>query len=98
MNEVFETEPFTKIRTKLSLSENEWIENVKDQIKENLFVGRHLVFYWLREKKNKGLRIYFVINENSKKAIIVAISNKKDQQGIINHILRNKMDYFKEIT
>ena len=68
---------------------------MKDQIAENLNVGKPLHFDWFREKKLGSKRLYFLINENTKKAVLVAFGDKKEQQKIINHILLNKELYLK---
>ncbi len=98
MNEVYETETFSKIYEASEKSEQDWIEKIKDQIAENLRVGKPLRFNWFREKKFGGKRLYFLINENTKKAVLVAFGDKKEQQRIINHILLNKEKYLKFIS
>lgn len=98
MNDVYETETFSRIYVASEKSEQEWIEKMKDQISENLRVGKPLHFDWFREKKLSGKRLYFLINENTKKAILVAFGDKKEQQKIINYILLNKELYLKFIS
>ena len=57
---------------------------------ENLRVGKPLRYDWFREKKFDNERLFYIINEDSKKAILIAFGSKKDQQKIINHIILNK--------
>jgi hypothetical protein len=93
MNEVYETEAFSELCDSCEPVENEWIEKVKDQLAGNLRVGKPLRFDWFREKKLGDKRLYYLINESTKKAIIVAFGTKKEQQKIITHVLANKERY-----
>lgn len=98
MNEVYETEPFSEICAALEKKEQEWIEKIKEQLSENLSVGKPLRYDWFREKKLDNKRLYFIINEKTKKAILLAFGPKKEQQKIINHIILNKERYLKLIS
>jgi outer membrane protein assembly factor BamE (lipoprotein component of BamABCDE complex) len=93
MNEVFETATFSKLVEACDKQEQRWIEKVKDQLAENLRVGKPLRFSWFREKKFGNKRFFYLINEKSRKAVLVAFGSKKDQQKIINHIIANKEIY-----
>ena len=77
--------------------EKEWIEKVKDQLKENLDVGKPLRFDWFREKKFENKRLFFLVNRFTKKAILLAFGTKKEQQKIIDHVILNKERYLKFI-
>lgn len=94
MNQVHEYRTFSEALKECNSDEFAWIERVKDQLRENLRVGDALRFQWLREKRFKGRRVYYVINELTKKALLVAIGGKKDQQRTINFIIMNKEEYF----
>tara|TARA_Y100000034_G_C6899159_1_gene415270 strand:- start:891 stop:1187 length:297 start_codon:yes stop_codon:yes gene_type:complete len=98
MNEVCETETFSKIYDASDYQEQKWIDKIKDQLSENLRVGRPLRFDWFREKKLDNKRLYYLTNEKSKKAILIAFGTKKDQQKIIDHIILNKEKYLKLIN
>jgi len=52
-----------------------------------------LRYYWFREKKHKNFRLYYLINEELGRALLVSYSRKKDQQKIIDHVIANKLDY-----
>lgn len=97
-NEVLETDTFLEVYDNLEKKEQEWIEKIKDQLKENLLTGKPLGFIWLREKKLDDKRLFYVINEKTEKALLVAFGTKKEQQRIINAILRNKEEYFMFIS
>tara|TARA_B100000315_G_C14468289_1_gene537070 strand:+ start:878 stop:1099 length:222 start_codon:yes stop_codon:yes gene_type:complete len=69
---------------------------MKLQIKESSDVGKPLRFDWFREKKFGDKRLYYLIYQNLKRVLLVAFGSKKDQQKIIDHILKNK-DRYKKI-
>ena len=98
MNEVYETEPFSELYSALEKKEQEWIEKIKTPLSENLNAGKPLRYYWFREKKLDNKRLYFLINEKTKKAILLAFGPKKEQQKIIEHIILNKERYLKLIN
>lgn len=98
MNEVYETEPFSEVYSALEKKEREWIEKIKEQLAENLDVGKPLRYDWFREKKLDNKRLYFLINKETDKAILLAFGPKKEQQRIIGHIILNKERYLKLIS
>ncbi len=98
MNKVFETEAFSELYEICETSEQVWIDKMKDQLAQNLRVGKPLKYDWFREKKLGNKRLYYLINESTKKAILVAFGSKKEQQQIIRHILLNKERYLKCIA
>jgi|SRR3989338_328566 len=93
MNEVLETKTFFEEYLASEPDEKEWIDKVKEQLKENLAIGKVLKYYWFREKRYGGNRLYFVINEKTKKAMLISYGSKKDQQEMINAIISN-MNYY----
>jgi len=93
MNEVYETTTFTKIKEACEKKEQEWIEKMKDQLKDNLNVGKPLRYSWFREKKFENKRLFYVMNEKTNKALLLAFGQKRQQQRIIDHIIQNKERY-----
>ncbi|MBI2147631.1 hypothetical protein HYU19_04095 [Candidatus Woesearchaeota archaeon] len=98
MNEVIETETFSKVYEASEKKEQQWIDKMKDQLVNALLVGKPLRYSWFREKKFENKRLYYLINEKTEKALLVAYGAKKDQQAIITHILLNKERYLKLIS
>ncbi len=98
MNQVFETETFSKLYEASEKREQIWIDKMRDQISENLDVGKPLQFDWFREKKFENKRLFYIINKSTNKAILVAFGTKKEQQSIINQIMTNKERYLKLIS
>ena len=93
MNKVFETETFADELNRCTQDELEWIDKIRDQLKENFNIGKVLRYYWFREKKYKGRRLYFVTNTRTRKALLISIGSKKEQEETIKAILQN-MDYY----
>ena len=98
MNNVYETEIFSKLYLAWEKKERDWIDKIKDQLRENLLVGKPLTFDWFREKKFENKRLYFLINKHNNKAVLVAFGAKKEQQKIINFIIVNKERFLKIIN
>jgi mRNA-degrading endonuclease RelE of RelBE toxin-antitoxin system len=98
MNQVFETDTFSKFYDASDGTVQKWVEKVKDQLAESLAVGKPLHFEWFREKKFGTWRLFYLINEKQSKVLLVALGTKKDQQRIIDHILQNKERYLKQIS
>ncbi len=97
MNRVFETERFKTNLRKLEKEEQDWIERIKEHLSNNLHIGKPLTYNWLREKKHKDKRLYFIINENTQMSLLVAFGSKKNQQQIIDKIIQNKEMYLRII-
>ena len=94
---VFFTVTFEEKLKKREKSFQDWVEKILDQLEENPYVGKPLNVKWCREKKFGKLRIYYLIYENLKAVYLVNLSEKKDQQAIINSIMVLLDVYKKEI-
>ncbi len=71
-----------------------WLDKIEDQLVEFPYVGDPLGVKWLREKKHDKFRVYYLIYENLKSVYMVGISEKKDQQRVINGI-KMMLDFYK---
>ena len=89
---VYTTESFEKEIEKLSNEEKRRIINIYYQLKDNPYVGDQLRYKHLREKRLDEKRIYYLVYDDLKSILVVAMGGKKDQQETINHII----DYFQE--
>ncbi len=70
--------------------EQQRIERFIVQIRENgMLVGKRLRFPFFREKKFNGKRLYFLIYEEWKTALLARVSTKKQQDETINWIVEN---------
>ena len=86
---------YQKIILKLPEKEREEIQRIVLQLTENPFVGDQLQIKSLREKRLREKRLYYLVFEDLKAVLIVAISDKKTQQKTINSILL-KIDEYKK--
>jgi hypothetical protein len=86
---------YQKIIVKLSKMEREEIQRIVLQLTENPFVGDQLQIKFLREKRLREKRLYYLVFEDLQAVLIVAISDKKTQQKIINSILLRINEYRK---
>ena len=75
--------------------EREEIQRIVLQLTENPFVGDQLQIKFLREKRLREKRLYYLVFEDLQAVLIVAISDKKTQQKIINSILLRINEYRK---
>lgn len=92
---IFFTVTFEKKLEKSEKSFQDWVEKILDQFAENPFVGKPINVKWFREKKHGKSRVYFLVYENLKSVYLVNLSEKKDQQVIINSILL-LLDFYKK--
>lgn len=96
MFKVFRTKSFDDKLEKIPELE-ERISGIKEQLEKYPYVGKPLDYKWFREKKLGKYRVYFLIYDNVKAVYIVALSDKKDQQKIINTIKLFLHKYREEI-
>jgi len=90
---VYSTETFDEEIKKLSGDYHGRIVKLYLKLKENPYVGDQLKYKFLREKRLDEKRIYFLVYDDLKSVLIVAISGKKNQQETINHIIKNFDEY-----
>jgi len=83
---------YNKIVLKFSVSDQDRFYKLIKQVEENPYVGDALQIKSIREKRFNGRRI-FVIFEDLKAVLIVAISDKKNQQKVIDFIRDNLNEY-----
>jgi len=83
---ILKTELFEKKFNKLDRSIQNQIKKIRDQLKENPYVGKSLQVEFLREKKVGKFRIYYLIYKENVIVYMITISEKKDQQKAINTI------------
>ena len=97
MFKVIGTDTYLKEISKLSKVEIGAAEKIPKQIAENPFVGKQLRYPFLREKRIKEKRVYYLIYDDLQLALLVATSGKKDQQEVINFI-RNNLTEFRKLA
>ncbi len=97
MYKVYRTETFDRLVRKLPKEEQKQIERIEQQLKINPFVGKPLGHKFFREKKIKGRRIYYLVYEDIVIALLVGLSDKKDQQATINLIKSRIPEYYRAV-
>ena len=93
--EVYHSNRFDKELSKFDKEFQERVDKIEDKLIENPEYGSPLGVKWFRETRYKKYRIYSLIYDNLNSIFMVAISDKKDQQKVINTI-RLLFDFFKE--
>ena len=73
------------------------LNKMPKQLANNPFRGDPLGYAFLREKRIKEKRIYYLIYEDLSLVLLVAVSGKKDQQVTINYI-KHKLEEYRKIA
>ena len=92
---IFHSQRFDKELLKFNRFFQDCVDKIEDQLVENPYAGNPLGVRWFREKRIGKCRIYYLIYDYLESVFMVAVSEKKDQQKVINTI-RLLFDYFKE--
>ncbi len=92
---VYTTGGFDEEVDKLEKIEQERIDKLYPKLKENPYVGDPIRFRFFREKRINGKRVYFLVFDDLKAVLFVAVSDKKTQQETIDSVL-GKINQFKE--
>ncbi len=92
---VYHSERFDKELSKFDKSFQNRVDKIEDILVENPYTGSPLSVEWFREKRYGKYRIYYIIYDDLEAVFMVAISEKKDQQKVINTI-RLLLDFFRE--
>ena len=92
---VYTTKSFDRETVRMTKDEQERIQKIFLQLKENPYVGDQLQYRHLREKRLREKRVYYLIYDNLRAVLVVAISEKKNQQVTINSIINNFDEYKK---
>ncbi|MBI2044444.1 hypothetical protein HYT23_00135 [Candidatus Pacearchaeota archaeon] len=71
------------------------VDKIEEQLRDNPYTGDPLGTKWFREKRVDKYRVYYLVYDDLKAVFMVAISEKKDQQKIINTI-RLFFDFFRD--
>ena len=95
MYKIFTTDQFDKTFDKLDASLKKQIEKEIEQLEITPYVGKALGYKFFREKKVKNYRIYYLIYEDYVVVFVIAISDKKNQQIVINTI-RDMIPFYRE--
>lgn len=92
---VIGTETYLEEIDKWPKPDRDAVQKIPSQLKENPLVGKPLGYPFLREKKVKEKRVYYLVYEDLNLVLLVATSGKKNQQATINHIKKNLHEFKK---
>ncbi|MBS3085241.1 hypothetical protein J4225_00975 [Candidatus Pacearchaeota archaeon] len=84
---VYALNVFDKEMNKLPEFERSIIQKIFLQLKENPYVGQQMRYRFFREKRIREKRIYYLVYDNLKIVLIVAIGGKKFQEETIDKIV-----------
>src|SRR3989338_7129257 len=92
---VIGTETYEEEIAKWTKSDREAAEKFPAKLSQNPYVGDHLGYKFLREKRINEKRVYYLIYDDLQLVLLVAVSGKKDQQATISHIKNQLYEYLK---
>jgi hypothetical protein len=72
-------------------------EKLPEKLAANPHSGSSLGYPFLREKRIKEKRVYYLIYDDLQLVLLVAVSGKKDQQATIEHVKEN-LDEYKKVA
>lgn len=90
---IYFTEFFQKKVESLANSDQEIIRNFAKSLVENPFIGKPLRYPFLREKRLREKRVYFLVYEEFSLVLFVSIGGKKDQKKTIDFIANSLSEY-----
>ena len=92
---IYHSQRFKRELLKFDKTFRDRVDKIEDELVENPYSGKPLGVKWFREKRYEKYRIYYLIYDDLQSVFMVGISDKKDQQKVINTI-RVLLDFFKE--
>ena len=92
---VYRSVAFQEEIAKYDKSIQDRIDKIEDKLMYNSDYGNPLGTRWFRESRFENYRIYYLIYEDLKLVLLVAVSGKKDQQATIDHIISQFKEYRK---
>lgn len=83
---LFTSGVFEKKLSKYEKGFQAWAKKMLMQLSENPYAGKPLGVKWFREKKYGKWRLYYLVYDEFHCVYVVNISEKKDQQEVINSV------------
>lgn len=90
--EVYTLNTFDKEMNKLSEFDKKIMQKMFLQFKDNPYVGDMIRYKFFREKRIREKRVYYLVYDDLKIVLMVAIGGKKAQEETIDKIV----EYFEE--
>ena len=95
--QIFTTDEFDRDFDKIDSSIKKQIAKEIDQLESNPYRGKPLGYKFFREKKTGKYRFYYLVYEDHVIVFVIAISDKKGQQRVIDNIKKLIPFYREEI-
>ncbi|MDP7506790.1 MAG: type II toxin-antitoxin system RelE/ParE family toxin [Candidatus Woesearchaeota archaeon] len=93
--ELIETTDFEKSFNKLPIQIKERFKIQFNNLKDDPYSqGKPLGYKRFRELKNDAYRVYYLVYDNEIIVLFVGVSDKKDQQEVID-VVKNNIEVFK---
>ena len=92
---VYHSSRFDRELSKFAQDFQKRVDKIEDQLSNDPYTGDPLSVKWFREKRHGRHRIYYLIYQYLEAVIMVAISEKKDQQKVINTV-KFLLDFFRK--
>lgn len=93
MFQIYESMDFSRTYAHLQTDEQLFIQKMRRQLAQNAYNGKPLGFKWIREKRFREKRLYYLIHND--KVLFIAFGGKKLQEVTIRHIMEERETYFK---
>ena len=92
---IYTTNEFDKDFNKLDKSLQDQVAKEIEQLRISPYVGKPLGYKFFREKKVKNYRLYYLIYEEYVVVFVIAMSDKKDQQKVIDAV-KDLLPHYRE--
>lgn len=93
MYKVIATDTYQKEIDRWTKADKEIAEKLPNKLSINPLIGKPLSYPFLREKRIREKRVYYLIYHDLNLVLLVATSSKKDQKETIAYIKRYLTDF-----
>lgn len=97
MFKVIGTKTYSEEMEKLPKDYQAAAEKIVKKLAENPFLGDPLGYPFLRERRIREKRVYYLVYDDLKLVLVVAVGGKKNQQATIEHI-KTQLDEYRYVA
>ena len=95
MYRVIGTDTYLGEISKWTKTYREIAEKIPTKLAQNPYLGDQLGYRFFRERRIREKRVYYLVYDDLKLVLLIATSDKKDQQSKINYIKHHFYDFRK---
>ncbi len=95
MYEVIGTATYLAEISQWTKADREAAEKIPEKLALNPYIGDSVGYRFFRERRIREKRVYYLVYEDLKLVLLIAVSGKKDQQSKINYIKHHFEDFRK---